>query len=336
MTFLPQDIGLFRVLTTPVGGREEIVKKYIRIMRLDHWIKQVFILPGCVAAVFLTHAVFSPGLFKNLFLGSFSTCFIASANYVINEWLDAEFDKFHPTKKNRSVVSEDVNGRIVWAMWVGLTVLGVGTASFVNKPFVFMCIWLWIMGLLYNVKPVRTKDVPILDVLSESINNAIRLLMGWLIVSEVSIPPSSLFLGYWMAGAFLMATKRFAEYRMINDKTLAGNYRKSFRYYTEQSLLITSFCYAMCSVFFIGIFLIKYRVELVLLMPALIGLYGYYYHLSYAADSAVQKPEKLFREKGLMLYCFCLIVLFMLLMIIDIPVLSVFTGSEILPLPFTG
>lgn len=91
----------------------------------------------------------------------------------------------------------------------------------------------------------------------------------------------------------------------------------------------------MCSVFFLGIFLIKYRVELVLMMPALIGLYSYYYHLSYAADSAVQKPEKLFREKGLMLYCICLVVLFILLMKIDIPALSVFNESEILPLPFS-
>lgn len=312
------------------------MKKYIRIMRLDHWIKQVFIMPGCVAALFLTHAALSAELLRNLFFGFFATCFIASANYVINEWLDAEFDKYHPTKKNRSVVSEDVDGRIVWAMWGALTLLGVGVASLVNRPFVYMCIWLWIMGLLYNVKPIRTKDIPILDVLSESVNNAIRLLMGWFIVSGTSIPPSSLLLGYWMAGAFLMATKRFAEYRMINDKTLAGNYRKSFRYYTEQSLLVTSFFYAMCSVFFLGIFLIKYRVELVLLMPALIGLYCYYYHLSYAADSAVQKPEKLFREKGLMFYCLCLLALFTLLMIVDIPALSVFTGSEILPLPFGG
>ena len=30
----------------------------------------------------------------------FCTCMIASANYVINEWLDARFDKYHPTKKN--------------------------------------------------------------------------------------------------------------------------------------------------------------------------------------------------------------------------------------------
>ena len=49
-------------------------------------------------------------------IGFIATCMIASANYVINEWLDAEFDKYHPTKKYRSVVSEGVNGRIVWLL----------------------------------------------------------------------------------------------------------------------------------------------------------------------------------------------------------------------------
>ena len=309
------------------------IKKYIRIMRLDHWIKQLFIIPGLVAAILLTKTPFSQDLILRLCAGFFATCFIASANYVINEWLDAEFDRYHPTKKYRSVVSEGVSGKIVWILWGCLSAIGFTLSLLVNIPFLCMSIWLWVMGLLYNVKPIRTKDVPILDVLSESINNAIRLLMGWFIASGNTIPPSSLLLGYWMAGAFLMATKRFAEYRMINDKTLAGNYRKSFKYYTEKSLILSSFFYAMCSVFFVGIFLIKYRIELVLLMPVLIGLYGYYFYLSFAQDSVVQKPEKLFHEKGLMLYCLVFIVFFVILMLVDIPKLSVLTDSTILTIP---
>jgi len=38
----------------------------------------------------------------------------------------------------------------------------------------------WVMGLAYNVPPVRLKGWPYLDVLSESINNPIRLALGWL------------------------------------------------------------------------------------------------------------------------------------------------------------
>lgn len=72
--------------------------EYIKIARLNHWFKNVFMLPGTVLAL-----VIFPGrhesLFFQLLLGLMSTCLIASANYVINEYLDAEFDKFHPIRK---------------------------------------------------------------------------------------------------------------------------------------------------------------------------------------------------------------------------------------------
>ena len=306
------------------------MKKYVRIMRIDHWIKQFFIVPGCVCAIFLTQAGLDIETLIRFVIGFFATSLIASANYVINEWLDADFDRFHPTKKNRSVVTEDVKGSVVWILWGALTILGIGIAFLVGKAFMWMAIWLWGMGILYNVRPFRTKDIAVLDVLSESINNAIRLLMGWFIISVNTVPPCSIILGYWMAGAFLMAIKRYAEYRMIGDPKLAGQYRKSFRFYTEKSLLICSFFYAMISVFFVGIFLIKYRIELILLIPVLIGLYCFYFWLSFKEDSAVQKPEKLYHEKGLMLYCLVLVILFIALMFVDIPLLDIFISNELI------
>ena len=187
------------------------------------------------------------------FCGFLATCFIASANYVINEWLDAEFDKYHPSKKNRSVVTEDVKKEVVYSIWISMTVFGIGISLVVNIPFTVMCIWLWTMGIVYNVKPIRLKDIAFFDVLTESINNAIRFLMGWFIVAKAVLPPCSIIFGYWMAGAFLMAIKRYAEMRMIDDKTVAGNYRKSFKYYTENSLLISAFS-MQCVQYFLSVF----------------------------------------------------------------------------------
>lgn len=308
------------------------MKKYIKIARPDHWIKQLFIFPGCLFAVLLTDG---EGDFSNcvwaIILGFMSTCFIASANYVINEWLDAEFDKFHPTKKYRSVVQEDVKQSIVYLEYALLTILGFVTAFFANKYVLFCQIWLWVMGILYNVKPFRTKDVAILDVLSESVNNAIRLLIGWFCITQTVYPPISIVVGYWMAGAFLMAMKRFAEYKMIGDPTLAGQYRKSFVHYTEELLLNTAFFYAMSSSFLMGIFLIKYKVEFILFVPFVFGLFCYYFHISFKEDSAAQKPEKLFKEKKLMLYVLLVIVSFLVLYFIDIPFLNVFSVYDLIP-----
>ena len=188
------------------------------------------------------------------------------------------------------------------------------------------------MGILYNVKPFRTKDIFILDVLSESLNNAIRLMAGWFIISNKNIPPSSLIIGYWTGGAFLMAAKRYAEYKMINNPVLAGKYRKSFKFYSDKSLLVSIFFYAMCSIFFTGIFLIKYRIEFILFVPAMIGLFCYYFLLSLNADTAVQNPEKLYRQKGLMIYCAVLIFLFIFFVSIDIPFLKFIADNRLIEL----
>ena len=42
-----------------------------------------------------------------------------------------------------------------------------------------------------------------------------------------------------------MAIKRFAEYKMMGNPNIAERYRKSLQRYTDHTLLICAFCYAM-------------------------------------------------------------------------------------------
>jgi 4-hydroxybenzoate polyprenyltransferase len=134
-----------------------------------------------------------------------------------------------------------------------------------------------------------------------------------------------------MAGAFLMAVKRYAEYRMINNPELAGSYRKSFAKYTEATLLCSAFFYALCATFLIGIFLLKYRIEYIVAIPVLFYLFCYYLYIAHKPDSAAQKPEKLFREKKLMLLVGILILLFAVLTVVDIPVMKVWETAFFIP-----
>lgn len=227
-------------------------------------------------------------------------------------------------------MENNLNPYIVYGLYIGTALLGGAVAYQVSVMFFYVDMFLWIMGIIYNVKPIRSKDIPFVDVISESVNNAIRLLLGWFIVSSSYLPPVSIIIGYWLAGAFLMAIKRYAEYRMINNPETAALYRKSFKYYTDKSLLISSFFYAMGSVLFVGIFLIRYRIELILFMPVFIGLFCYYFFISFKEDSAAQKPEKLFHEKGLMLYCLMLCLLFLGLMLVDIPHINALISNSLI------
>lgn len=147
------------------------MKNYIKIARPDHWIKNLFILPGVMIAILLTHHTLTDINIIRLIIAFLATCMIASANYVINEWLDAPFDKYHPTKKNRPVVTSDMKLSGILAEYFALIIIGICLSLVISIPFTTISAVLLIMGVLYNVKPFRTKDIPYLDVLSESINN---------------------------------------------------------------------------------------------------------------------------------------------------------------------
>jgi hypothetical protein len=177
------------------------------------------------------------------------------------------------------------------------------------------------MGVIYNLPPVRTKELPYLDVLSESVNNPLRLFLGWFALVTNKLPPLSLILAYWMVGAFFMATKRFAEYRHIGDQEVAARYRKSFGYYTEERLLVSIFFYATFCALFMGVFMVRYHVELILFVPIAAGFFAYYLKLGLQDDSPAQNPERLYKNQGFLLYMILSVVLFILLMFVDIPVL---------------
>ena len=308
---------------------------YVSIARPDHWFKNVFMLFGIVLAFFYQPdavANWNPLLLVWAFL---TTCLVASSNYVINEILDAPTDRSHPVKHQRPIPSGRVKLPLAYLEWLVLGAIGLGMAYAVNLPFFAAAALLWIMGVVYNVRPMRSKDFPYLDVLSESVNNPLRLALGWFVVSAVMIPPMSLIVAYWMAGAFFMASKRFAEYRSIGDPVRAAAYRSSFRYYDDERLLISMFFYATAAALFLGVFIIRYHLELILSIPLIAGFFSYYLRVSLKPDSPAQAPEKLYREKGLMVYLALCIGVFFLLMFVRFNVLYQWfnvTPSELPPL----
>ena len=233
---------------------------------------------------------------RPLAIAVLATCLVASSNYMLNELLDGPNDQLHPEKQFRPVPSGRVRPALAYAEWLLLAAAGLGLGLYLNLYFFASPLWLWVMGILYNVPPIRTKEWPYLDVLSESINNPIRLLLGWFALVTTQLPPLSLAISYWMVGAFFMAMKRYAEYRHIGDRRVAASYRRSFQYYTEERLLISLFFYATTCALFAGIFIVRYHLELILFAPLAAGLFAYYMKLGLQPDSPVQNPEKLYRS----------------------------------------
>lgn len=304
-------------------------KPYVSISRPDHWFKNVFMLPGIILAVFDDRSLFGWSMVPRLVVAIFAVCLVASSNYVINEILDAPRDQHHPVKRMRPIPSGQVRLPIAYAEWILLGVSGLLIALTFNKGFFLSACLLLAMGILYNVPPVRLKDIAYLDVLSESVNNPLRFMLGWYATGNANVIMISLIMSYWMLGAFLMAVKRYAEYMFIGSKEAAVSYRKSFSYYNKNRLLASIIYYSTAFGLFSGIFIVRYHMELILSVPFVAGFISYYLHIGFYENSPVQYPEKLYKNKPFMLYTtFCFVIVTVLLFI-DISAIGAFFNQYI-------
>jgi len=302
---------------------QSTIRGLLEIARVDHWFKNVFVLPGVVVALgfapLTANASAVETFFIRLVLGLVAVCLVASSNYVLNEVMDAPFDRYHPEKSRRAVPSGRVNIRIAYLEWFVLAAIGIGIGASLSLGLGAALAALWVMGCVYNIRPIRSKDVPYVDVLSEAVNNPLRMLVGWYIVSPGGLAPVSLLVSYWMVGCYFMAIKRFAEYRHIGDRSRAIAYRRSFAGITEQHLLISIVFYASAAMLFFGAFAMRYRIELIVSFPLIALVMAIYLAVGFRPDSAAQRPEGLYREPALMAAVVACTVLVVTLLFVDLP-----------------
>jgi decaprenyl-phosphate phosphoribosyltransferase len=309
------------------------LRGHVRIARFDHWVKNVFVLPGIAFALAMDPArlhLINP---FHIVAGLLAIGLVASSNYVLNEILDAPFDLLHPLKRGRPVPAGEVHIPWAWAEWVLLFLAGLALSAVVSRAFVLTMAALWVMGCVYNIPPLRAKDIPFVDVLAEAVNNPIRFLAGWYMTGTAAVPIASLLISYWMVGCYFMAIKRFAECRDLRFFSQCAAYRKCFRYYTEQNLLVSILFYGALAMLFFGAYMGRYRLEMALSFPLVAAVMAIYFHIAFKPDSAAQRPEGLIREPLLMsAIALCSAVIVSLLWA-DIPLLhQMFPPTQVPPL----
>ena len=261
------------------ASRMSVISAYAQVLRPDHWFKNVFTV-----------------------LGTFISCLISSVNYAINEFLDAAFDAAHPVKRYRPVPSGRIQVQSLLLLGGVLLVFALGVAvAFFDKPFVIALLLFLLFGLFYNVKPIRAKEVPFIDVVCESVNNPLRLVIGWFsVVSVTQFPPISLALLFWVFGAFLMTSKRLAELRYLGAS--ANKYRLTYHYYSEGSLLGAMIAYLAASWGLLCWQVYEYGFAFCLSLPLGLIFTVWWFKLTYERDSVVKEPERLFTKPFFFLF----------------------------------
>ena len=298
------------------------MKAYIKALRLSRWPRSLAIYVGISAFFFLNRDLIpvTPIIdfaWKSI-LAFVLTWAISSANYVINEIADAPFDAHHPEKRNRPLISGEIKRIPFLFLGVVLTALSLTTAYLLfSKPFFYSLLGLLFAGFLYNIPPIRTKDIPFLDSISESANNPIRFLIGWFaFASTGAFPPLSLLLCWWAFGNFLWVGKRLSEFRTLGE--MAGNYRASLKKYTENSLIWGM--KTSTAVFFASYFLFAWSFKLesfFFLSPFVIYYIFLFFRKILKEEGVMEEPESLLKRPKWALYSLFLVVIFFIASFFD-------------------
>lgn len=283
---------------------------YLKVFRLDHWFKNLFTLTGSLAALSYFNRELSWGLAFKILIGLLLAGLVSSVNYAINEILDASYDFQHPVKRFRPIPSGLVSIPALVILTIGFLLVSLSLAIyFFNPSFQFSLISLFLAGIIYNLRPFRAKEIPYVDVLSESINNPIRLLIGWFsATSQRILPPFSLILLLWVFGAFLMTAKRLAELLFLGSQAVL--YRQAYKYYSKGSLLGVMLGYMSLTVWGYVYFALQFQRELLITLPFFLIFLLWFFILTLKSSPLVKEPERIFTEP---LFCVYPLVLFLMM-----------------------
>ncbi len=298
------------------------MRSYLRAMRLERWPRSLAIFLGSAAFFFFNREDLGsfplPALAWRGAAAFLLTWAISTANYILNEIVDLPYDVHHPTKRFRPLVQGEIRKGPFAVLGAAIIVISLGLSHLAFAgPFFLSSLALFIAGIIYNVRPIRTKDIPFLDSISESANNPIRFLIGWYaFASLLHRPPVSLLLSWWAFGNFLMIAKRLSEFRYLKDK--ASDYRSSHKKYSGRSLLFgmaASAAICLLSFLFLG-FRLKLE-SFFAISPFLLFFFVIIVRKTLKTDEVMEEPEKLLASPKYALYTLFLVALFVLAYFLD-------------------
>ncbi|MDH4179836.1 MAG: decaprenyl-phosphate phosphoribosyltransferase [Armatimonadota bacterium] len=197
----------------------------LEAMRPRQWAKNVFVL----AAIAFGQRLHDKGAIA-WSLGAFIIfCFLSSSVYIVNDIVDAEQDRQHPTKRNRPIAS----GRLPVAVAVPSAILLAGFSMVLSRAIgvdFAVCAGIYlVLNLLYSF---ALKHVVIVDVLCVAIFFVLRAAAGaeainveisrWLVICTLTL------------ALFIALSKRRHELVLLEEN--ASAHRVSLTEYTPYLL----------------------------------------------------------------------------------------------------
>ena len=228
------------------------MKKYLKLFRIKHYLKN--------ALIFLP--LFFSGNLLNLemniksVIGFITFCILASSIYILNDLIDIDYDRKHPTKRNRPIASTEISKFKAITIMIFLCFLVIGIQILLLKfkiykfnEFLYSSIVIsayFILNILYSK---YLKNVAIIDIILLAMFYVIRVFYGGVITS-VNIS-GWLYLAVLSISLYMALGKRHGELKQNNKST-----RKVLKYYSEKFIDKYMFVFLTSSIIFYSLWCI--------------------------------------------------------------------------------
>lgn len=182
----------------------------IKTLRPKQWTKNGFIF----AALFFDIKLFQPEPLIKTTIGFLLLCLISGTVYLINDLVDVEKDRQHPTKKNRPIAAGQVPMRAALMTAVALPLVSVPLSFWLDPMFGLIVTSYLLLQIAYSF---ALKNIVVVDVLTIAAGFVLRVAAGVPLVEAERFSPW-LYVFTTLLALFLGLGKRRQELVLINDK----------------------------------------------------------------------------------------------------------------------
>jgi decaprenyl-phosphate phosphoribosyltransferase len=193
------------IATRPMSGIRPIIAE----LRPRQWVKNLLVIAAPAGAEVLTEGQ----TWWRLTLAFSAFCAASSATYVVNDLLDVEADRLHPTKRYRPIAAGLITPATGWVLASVLGVMAFGLAIATGEwDFVLVVAVYVITTALYSM---GLKHVAIIDIVVVASGFLLRAIGGAVVVDVIV---SSWFLIVTSFGSLFVVTgKRLAELEELGE-----------------------------------------------------------------------------------------------------------------------
>ncbi len=208
-------------------------------MRPHQWTKNLAVFAG----VIIGGQLFNPEAMGQALLAFVVFCLFSSGSYLINDIVDAPYDRRHPQKRNRPIAKGTVAPKQAAITALFLFSLGLSVAFYLGIGFVLLIIAFLLLHLVYSF---ILKKIAILDIFGISFSFILRALGGE-VATGYHLPVWLMFTVVFLS-LFIASGKRRSEYVKEGSKsrpTLQKYQKALLNFYLSIFSVLTLISYSL-------------------------------------------------------------------------------------------